>query len=154
MAWERGYTIFRRQYSWQFGISIVLNMSHYWVSATIYFLITVGKGRLHLEPAVPARGEATATSISAPTAKELAQNIYFKLNLDFFLIIFGAYLCPICRPCKIILYFVLYHSLYSYMHTHDFIVAQLFSIRTVTIAVSIFKTVESLSDWWSRVVQY
>jgi len=65
----------------------------------------VGKGRFHLEPSVPARGEATATSISAPTAKELAQNSDFKLNLDFFLIIFGAYLCPICRPCKILLLF-------------------------------------------------
>ena len=75
------------------------------MSTTICFLITVGKGRLHLEPAVPAKGEATATFISAPTAKELAQNSDFKLNLDIFLVIFGAYLCPICRPCKIILLF-------------------------------------------------
>jgi len=71
----------------------------------MYFLITVGKGRFHLEPSVPARREATATSISAPTAKELAQNSDLKLNLNFFLIIFGAYLCPIYRPCKILLLF-------------------------------------------------
>jgi len=40
----------------------------------------VGKGRLHLEPTVPARGEATATSISALTAKELAQNSALALT--------------------------------------------------------------------------